>query len=286
MSYHILFKENYGNKTVIPFFLYIDDVEINNPLGSHATIQMISAIYYSFPVLENSSKLSNIFLAGLLKSKDVKDFGNDVCFNHLIDEIIFLEQEGLSISTSKGNIHVHFILAIILGDNLGINSFLEFSKSFSANHFCRFCKVHKNESHNMSIENFELLRNTNNFNTDIIIDNFSLTGVYKESLLNKIPSFHVTSNYFVDVMHDMFEGVCHYDLCHVVKYYTEYLKLFSLETLNRRKSNFEYGTIEVGNISPPIKKKHLDQFHLKMSAREMMSFVFFSNNSWRPNTRK
>jgi len=99
-----------------------------------------------------------------------------------------------------------------------------------------------------------LLRNRNSFNTDIIIDNFSLTGVYKESLLNKIPSFHVTSNYFVDVMHDMFEGVFHYDLCHVIKYYTEYLILFSLETLNRRKSNFEYGTIKVGNISPPIKK--------------------------------
>lgn len=250
---------NFQNKTVIPFFLYIDDVEINNPLGSHATIQLISAIYYSFPLLWNSSKLSNIFLAALLKSKDVKDFGNDVCFNQLIDEIIFLEQEGLSISTSKGNMHVHFILAIMLGDNLGINSFLEFSKSFSANYFCRFCKVHKNESHNLSIENFELLRNKVNYNTDIITDNFPLTSVYKESLLNKIPSFHVTSNYFVDVMHAVFEGVCHYDLCHVIKYYIEYLKLFSLEILNRRKSNFDYGTIEVGNICPPIQKKTFRQ---------------------------
>lgn len=182
-----------------------------------------------------------------------------MCFNQLIDEIIFLEQEGLSISTSKGNMHVHFILAIMLGDNLGINSFLEFSKSFSASYFCRFCKVHNNESHNLSIENFELLRN--NYNTDIIIDNFPLTGVYKESLLNKILSFHVTSNYFVDVMHDVFEGVCHYDLCHVIKYeyYIEYLKLFSLETLNRRKSNFDYGTIEVRNICPPIQKKTFRQ---------------------------
>ncbi|KAF0748243.1 C2H2-type domain-containing protein, partial [Aphis craccivora] len=36
---------------------------INNPLGSHATIQLISAIYYSFPLLWNSFKLSYIFLA-------------------------------------------------------------------------------------------------------------------------------------------------------------------------------------------------------------------------------
>jgi len=76
-------------------------------------------------------------------------------------------------------------------------------------------------------------------------------------------------------MHDMFEGICHYDMCHVILYYTKTAKLFSLEKLNNRKTTFKYGTIEVGNISPPITLLHLQKHHLKMSAREVMTFVHF-----------
>lgn len=45
----------------------MDEFEINNPLGSHSTFQSVSAVYYSFPLAENSSKLTNIFLAALVK---------------------------------------------------------------------------------------------------------------------------------------------------------------------------------------------------------------------------
>lgn len=69
-------------------------------------------------------------------------------------------------------------------------------------------------------------------------------------------------------MHYLFEGICHYDLCHILKYYINTTYLFLLETLNSRKINFNYGQIEVGNISPPITC-------LKMSAREVMKFVHF-----------
>ena len=53
-----------NQKLVFPFFLYIDDLEINNPLGSHANYQSISAIYYNFPLNENNSLLSHIFYPG------------------------------------------------------------------------------------------------------------------------------------------------------------------------------------------------------------------------------
>jgi len=99
--------------------------------------------------------------------------------------------------------------------------------------------------------------------------------VYKKSILNKIISFHVTSNYSVDLMHNIFEGICHYNMCHVINYYTDVVKIFSLELLNYRKQHFNYGPIEIGNISPIIKQAHLKNFHLKMSAREMMTFVFY-----------
>jgi len=76
-------------------------------------------------------------------------------------------------------------------------------------------------------------------------------------------------------MHDVFEGICHYNMCHIINCYTELVKVFSLGELNFRKQNFNYGCIEIGNISPPIETIHLKNFHLKMSAREMMTFVHY-----------
>jgi len=264
----------FEGRLVFPYFLYIDDVEINNPLSSHAGFQSISAIYYSFPLVENNSKLSNIFLAALIKATDIKEFGNDACLLELINEMNSIEKEGVSISTEFGNIQIHFVLGLVLGDNLGLNSLLEFSKSFSANYYCRFCKSHKLVSHNLCEENSASMRTMENYAEDVALNNFSETGIYKESILNKLNSFHVTQNYVVDIMHDIFEGVCHYNLCHIIKYYID-LQIFSLETLNLRKKNFNYGPLESGNLSPEITELHLSKFRLKMTAREMMTFVHY-----------
>lgn len=265
----------YEGKIVFPYFLYIDDFEINNPLGSHATYQSIAAIYYSFPLIENNSKLSNIFLAALIKSTDFKEFGNDPCLLQIIDEINYLANEGIIITTEHGEFKVYFILGLILGDNLGLNSILEFSKSFSSNYYCRFCKTHKTIANKLCEEDGSSMRNANNYLKDVAEMNFSETGIYKNSILNSIKHFHVVENYCVDIMHDVFEGICHYDMCHIIKYYTNIAQIISLTTLNKQKTNFNYGPIEVGNISPEITEQHLNKCHLKMSAREMMTFVHF-----------
>lgn len=72
--------KKYTDKFVIPYFLYFDDFEVNNPLGSHSS--SLLGVYFSFPSAPEHLKftLKNIFIAALFKSKDVKDFGNDKCF--------------------------------------------------------------------------------------------------------------------------------------------------------------------------------------------------------------
>jgi len=76
---------------------------------------LISAIYYSFPLAENNSKLSTIFLVALLKHIDIKKFGNDNCLQSLVNEINTLENEWIDINTQDGNFHIHFVLGLILG---------------------------------------------------------------------------------------------------------------------------------------------------------------------------
>lgn len=240
-------KKKFENKIAIPYFLYIDDAEVNNPLGSHCT--PISFIYYAFPVIDNCE----IFAAAIFKGKDYKEFGN-------------------KIATKEGNKTVYFVLRLVIGDNLGINTILGFVSSFSAYYFCRFFKTIKTSTHKECILNMNLIRNSENYEEDLLLSDVSLTGIKENSILNSIQSFHVTSNFSVDVMHDIFEGVCHYDMCHIIQKLLD-MRYFDLNKLNDRKMLFNYGEIEVGNVSPQITQNNLNKFHLKMSAREMMSFV-------------
>jgi len=70
----------------------------------------------------------------------MKQFGNDLCLQTLIHDLNKLEVDGILILTKEGFKKVHFVLGLLVGDNLGWNTILEFSKSFSAKIFCRFCK--------------------------------------------------------------------------------------------------------------------------------------------------
>ncbi|XP_075157315.1 uncharacterized protein LOC142230559 [Haematobia irritans] len=266
--------KNYPNKIVFPFFLYFDDFEINNPLGSHSS--GLLGVYFSFPTAPDhlKCKLDNIFIAALLKSTDVKELGNDKCFFRLIEILNDLEKNGLEIQTKSGNIRVFFVLGLIVGDNLALNNILGFSRSFSSNHFCRICKLHKSQTTVAVEEDPGQLRNLSNYEHDVNLNDSKLTGVVECSIFNKINNFHVTENIYCDVLHDMLEGVLNYDLCHIIQHFIQE-KTFDLEELNIRKQSFSYGESTIGNIFPPITANHLKGFRLKASASEMLTFAHF-----------
>lgn len=248
------------------FFLYIDDAEINNPLGSHC--DPLTFIYDSFPVIENC----DIYTAAIFKGRDYKEFGNENCLASLVRDIKEMEEHGINITTSEGTQTVYFVLGLVLGDNLGLNTILGFVSSFSANFYCRFCKIKKILVNKACFENQMLLRNEVNYAEDVSVGNISLTGIKENSILNLIDTFHVTRNFAIDIMHDIFEGVCHYNMCHIIQKFID-MRYFNLDTLNNRKMMFNYGEIEIGNNSPAITQSNLVNFHLKMTAREMMTFV-------------
>lgn len=60
-------KNRYPDKIVLPIILYYDDFQCGNPLGSHASVQKLGALYFAIGALppEYSSRLENIFLASL-----------------------------------------------------------------------------------------------------------------------------------------------------------------------------------------------------------------------------
>lgn len=265
---------NNFNKHVFPIFLYFDDYETGNALGSHSGRNKLGAVYVSLASLpsELKSTLNNIYLFALFYSKDRKEFGNKRVFHELTSELKFLEEVGIDINVDNKVTTIHFKLGLIIGDNLGIHSILGFTESFSANYRCRFCKVHKIESYTQYVENETQLRTIGTYANDLILNDVSRTGIKEPCVWSsQLNDFHLTENFCVDVMHDLFEGVCNYDIQNILKCLIYDLKLFSLETLNIIMKCFNFNYIESSNKPPAISHENLQQ-KIRMSASEMLCF--------------
>lgn len=265
-------KSLYPNKITIPYMLYADDFGINNALGSKAINHSMCNFYYSFPCLPHiSSKLDDVYLASTIKSSDVKIYGNQ-CFQELVKTIQKLEYEGIEIQSKTGIKRVYFIMGLLLGDNLGLNVNLGFAKSFSSHYYCRFCLIKKSEAQKEYSENESISRNRINYNEAIERNLKSETGISCVCIFNDIRSFHCTENFAVDIMHDLFEGVCHSVLCESILYFINTMKYTTLESLNVRLKTIKYEGLDKGNEKPKITLFELENHKLKMSAKQMMSF--------------
>lgn len=80
----------------------------------------------------------------------------------------------------------------------------------------------------MKVESSETLRDKLNYDTDVNLNNSSLTGVNERCIFNEVPSYHVTENCICDFMHDIVEGVARYDIALIIKNFID-LKITSLE---------------------------------------------------------
>jgi len=263
------------NKLLFPLFLYYDDFEVNDPLGSHAGSQKLGAVYISIPCLPSEiiSSLENIFLALLFKTDDKKSFGNFETFKNLIAELNFLETDGITVNIKNTEHQVFFSLGLILGDNLGMHSILGFSESFLAKFPCRFCKLSKDICKQYTTQLDSSLRDKINYADDVNINDLSITGVKEKCVFNQVTSFHVTENLSVDIMHDMLEGVCKIELANLLYVMIKQLKYFDLETLNNRIECFNYTSLEIRNRPPLLSLDSLKNSNLKMSASETLCFT-------------
>jgi len=262
-------------KLVVPFVLHFDDFETVNPLGSRAGVHKLGAIYAClkcFPPRFNS-QLKNLFLALMFYSEDRSLYGTNAVLRTLVEEIKSLQRHGIKISIAGQDCEIRFVLVQILGDNLGLNSILGYTESFSANHYCRVCRVSKHDVGRLLVEDKSLFRNADNYAADLVTNNVSETGIKGDAIWNEIPNFHVTHNCACDIMHDLFEGVCNYDMRHIIHYLVNERKFLSFEVLNSRIQCFDYGLEEASNKPPIIVRFTNPTESLNMKAVEMMRLV-------------
>lgn len=153
------------DKTVLPLVLYFDDVEINNPLGSHKGIHKIGVVYSSILGLPHEflSALKNIFLVQINNYQDHKVVGNKRIFQHVINIIIDLQENGITISIDGKQQKIFFVLAFIVGDNLDLNTILGFPRSFKSHYCCRICYENMSNFKKQSAENINKIRTKENY---------------------------------------------------------------------------------------------------------------------------
>lgn len=268
-------KEFDRTSIVLPLFIYFDEYESGNPLGSHSGIHKLGAIYFSLPFIPPAfrAKLHNIFLTVLFHSADLKDFGSKIVFSKLIEECNELESTGIIIKNSNKTYKIYLCAALFLGDNLGLNTMLGYVQSFHANYYCRFCKCHRSEMEKQVVQKDNTLRNRINYQTDLNLNNVTETGIKEECVLNLINSFHVTENFAVDISHDIFEGVALYDITNILYQFIITDKLFSIEILNYKLKYFNYGN--ESNIPPLISLDNLKKKKMHMTCAEMKCFILY-----------
>jgi hypothetical protein len=266
--------KTHGEDLVLPFFLYFDDFEIGNPLGSHAGLHKIGALYLSIPCLppHYTSQLKNIFVAQLFHSCDREKFGNKVVFSPIIDEINYLKTVGITVQTENYCGTVKFELGLIVGDNLGLHSICGFVESFSANYPCRYCTINKDVLKTQCFNDEALARTKESYKNDSIDCIVSNSGIKESSIWQGINGFDVIGQMGVDVMHDLLEGVCKYDMIFLLSHYVLTVNFFSIETLNERIISFDFGP-DVSSKPVTISLEHLKKQNLRQSASEMLVLV-------------
>ncbi|GFV98825.1 uncharacterized protein LOC106175700 [Trichonephila clavipes] len=255
----------YSNPTftaidTITIELYIDDVELVNPLGSHTGIHKLGFVYFTIKDLPVSlqSSLGSIFLTNVNYSLDVEKYGYKAIFEPLIQDLKQLLDHSIEF---RGNTY-KIAFWQILGDNLGLNKLFGFVECFSANFCCRFCLVHKNEMQKMFKEDNSLLCHKVGHDAhvrDVIDENITtlMCGVKSDCPFNELGYWHVTNNLVVNVMHDLLEGWCATETYLILHQYIFKDKFLTLSVLNDRISNFNYGKCDSRCKPVPIKREKL-----------------------------
>jgi hypothetical protein len=258
-------------KPFLKLILSFDDVELQNPLRTSSN-HKLSMFYFSLaniPV-EHRSKLHNIFLVGIARSKDLKRFGLGKMLSDFTTTVNSMREGGIEmqIQGSQHCIEGDLIFAICDSPAAAFLGGFKESSSFAWKG-CRMCNADQNSIKlHFNADNFQLrdMKTYENRCTVIENPNFSkaqrdhwslLYGINSRSPLNSIKGFPVTRNLLMDPMHVLLEGATGHVMALFLHRCIIDLGLFSLKWLNSGIQSYKYSYIDAKNKPMQIDRKEL-----------------------------
>jgi hypothetical protein len=243
-------KEN-----TLKILLFHDEIELANPLGDASCVYKLDNYYFKILNLGNkhNSMLKNIHCIASAFSSDIKNNGNDPILRSIVNEIKVLETEGVKINdkTFYGSIYQ------VSGDNLGIHQIFGLKEGFCGENICHLCDG-STESFQSKFKEIDYSPITKQSYNEIIEELNEgqakmVQGVKKYCLLNDLKYYHHTNNYAFDITHDLYEGIVPLHIKLILREFIKTKKYFSLEILNERILNFNYGNVDKANKPSPIR---------------------------------
>lgn len=264
---HPIFSQNHSALQIIA-------IELCNPLGSHTKVHKLGCIFFTLGNIPAKfrSQLKSIFLVTLASAPTIHTHGIDEILKPFVEELKTLSSERLSVSIDGESTKYEVALLAFLADNLGAHQIGGFKESMSfAYRICCSCMSTTEDAQNKFVESkFELrtpdlhIKQCDDLKSNAI--EFSKQyGINRTSILETIPNFSVVQNLPHDIMHDILEGVIPHEMKALLFHFIKICKYFTLNQLNERLSNYNYGYSEVSDKPTPIS----DIDRLRQSAAQM-----------------
>lgn len=262
----------------IQLHIYLDEVQLCDPLGSKVKRNKLVFVYFAIGNLENQfrSSLQNIQILSIFYNSQVKDYGINELLKPVLEDVKKLE--GGCQFNIKGVTQIMFgTIAAFPADNLAshmVGGFkLGFSKGFRK---CRYClgtdaeiqtkfsdrdfTIRTQETHDIQCKGLDT-QEAEYFG--------KLYGLDSKSALNDLKYFHTIGGLVPDVMHDLFEGILPLVISEILLVFINFKKFFTLDNLNHAIRNFNYGHAEVKDKPSVVEEIHLKNKKLKQTSAQI-----------------
>lgn len=106
--------------------------------------------------------------------------------------------------------------------------------------------------------------------------------------LNNLQNFHCVTNYNLDVMHDMLEGVCPYEVKLLLNHFIFSEQFFTLSELNQRIRSFHYSKTDKKNKPTALASDRLrnSKDHKLAQKAAVVSCSTASTSCWGSNSTR
>ena len=251
----------------IEVVLYLDDIEIVNPIGTHVKKHKLTMFYFTLANIAPSfrSRYEAIQLLAIAKTVDVKKFGLKKLLSDFIAGINTLKT-GIQMSVRGQKLTVYGSLVMVLGDTPAAQWIGGFKEGVGfANHGCRTCNASATTmKYQFLAKHFQERDQEEHENRCAQLSQLSKTssvywsrcwGINERSCLLDIAGFNLSVSLVHDPMHILNEGIVIKEICCMLYYFVELKKYFTLSWLNDSMSSYTYSYLEQKDKPETIKKK-------------------------------
>ena len=260
---------------------YFDELEVTNPIGSYVNTHKLGCLFFTLGNIRPMyrSSLKAIFLLAVARSQDIDRYGIDAFLRPFVNELKSLYVDGISVRVGSTESRYHGALVAFLADTQAAHKVGGFKGSVSfAHRICRTCMATRADTQCLFSEDRFKLRTPEQHekHCQSLIgihrhDNSVKYGINRTSILEEVPGFSVVNGLPHDIMHDLFEGVVHYEFKLFLQHCVS-SKFFSIETLNNRLRGFDFGTEDKPSLIDPSSLDHPNR-KFSQSAAQTITLV-------------